>query len=132
MRVHHCHHVWTGAVNFAMNEPLAVSGAAPRVDRIAVEIELHDVRRLDNLRSNGPREKEAVRIGRVSGAQVSVDLHHTLANEDVIAGDEVGDQAGIRLTRRGALPQRGTLTSNAFEHRTGDQAANKGASRDYR
>ncbi len=92
MAVHHRLHVGPRAQNLAVDEALEEHGTALRVERRAVEIEFHDVARLDQARGHAAREPEAARIVGVAQADMTEPVEHALAEEDAIGRDEIGNE----------------------------------------
>ena len=92
MVVHDRHDIRPRFVERAVDEPLEVRRAAARIDRRAIERELHDVIRLDAIGCTRAREKIALRIVRIAHADVSEGIDHALAREDAVCRDKFFDQ----------------------------------------
>jgi hypothetical protein len=82
-----------------MNEALEIGGAAPGVDRRAVEGELHDVVVLDAVGRARARQQIAPRVLGMARADMAEGIHHAFAGEDAVGGDEFFDQV-VQLGHR--------------------------------
>src|SRR5262249_58012521 len=78
---------------------LEVGRAALGIDRRAIERELHDVVFLDAVRRPRARQQIALRIIGVAHADMAEAVHHALAGEDAVGGDELFDQV-VQLGHR--------------------------------
>src|SRR5947207_6336322 len=86
-------HVRTRFEDLAVNEALAHRFSSPRIDRIAVEIVLHDVLRHHQFRRNRARQKVAHGIEVRAHAYVPVGVDDAVLRENSVCGDEVFDDA---------------------------------------
>jgi hypothetical protein len=82
-------HVRPHPVERAVDRPLRVHRSPLRIDRSVVEVELHDVTPLDQLRTTRAGEKVAVGPSRVPDADVTEGVDHPLIGEDPVGDDEV-------------------------------------------
>src|SRR5437879_8794429 len=98
MVVHHRHHLRPALVDLAVDEALAHGFAPPRVERLAVEIVLHQVLELHALGGDRAREEITVRIARRTQAHVPVGVDHAVLRQDAVSRDEV-----VELCHQSAL-----------------------------
>src|SRR5271170_440249 len=87
-------------IDLAVDETFEIGGAAPRIDRVAVEIEFHDITSGDQRWRHASRQQEAARVLVVPGTDMAKAVEYTLTCEDAIGGDEVLDQLRTRRTQR--------------------------------
>ena len=81
-----------GLVDLAVDEAFDVKRAATRVERVAVEVELHDVVGRDQSRSHAARQEEARRVGLLPRADMPETVDHALLGENAVGGDEILDE----------------------------------------
>ena len=99
MIVHDRVHVRTRLEDLAVNEALAHRLPSPRIDRIAVEIVLHDVLRHHQLRRKRARQEIALGIAVRAHAYVSVGIDDAVLGQDSVCGDQVfGVAHGVFLS----------------------------------
>ena len=79
-----------------MDEALEIGRAAARIDRLALERELHDVVLLDAVRRARARQQEALRIVGMARADMAEGVDHAFAGEDAVGGDDFFEQ-GVEL-----------------------------------
>ena len=85
-----------GLVDLAVDEALDIESAAPRLQGIAVDIELEDVVRRDQARRHAAREQKARRVRLVPHADMAEAVDHALVGQDPVGGDEIVDQTRMR------------------------------------
>ena len=93
MVVHDRMHVRPRLVEAAMDEALEIGRLAARIDRLALERELHDVVLLDAVRRPRPRQEEALRIVGMPRADMAERVDHAFGREDAVGGDEFFEQS---------------------------------------
>jgi len=86
MIVHDGFHVGSCLVYLAVNEALQIHSSTFAVDRIAIEVVLHDVVSRDERRRQIAREKIAVRIAIVPNTNVPVAIDDSLVCQDMVRG----------------------------------------------
>ena len=109
MAVQHRVDVGTRLVDFGMDETLRVDRTVALVDRLAVEIELHDVGLADAARRERGRHQEPVLARGMADADVAEAVDDALAVENAIGSDEIvngGAEIGWRLRPRAAAKRR--------------------------
>src|SRR5262245_54956388 len=99
MAVKDCVDVGARLVDLGMDETLGVDRAAALVDRLALEVELHDVGLADTARRERGRHQETVLALGMAGADVAEPVDHALAVENAIGGYKVVDR-GAEIRRR--------------------------------
>src|SRR5262245_18571866 len=82
-------HVWPCLVDLGMNEALRIDRAAALIDRLAVEIERHDVVLGDEAGRDRRRHQEAISADRVPDADMAESVDDALPVEDAVCGNEV-------------------------------------------
>ena len=87
--VHHGANVRPVLIDRAMDRAFAVHGAPALIDRLAVEIELHDVVQDDKSRAAGPRHKEPVRTLRMPHADMAEAVNHSFPRQNTIGDHQV-------------------------------------------
>jgi hypothetical protein len=87
--VHHGANARPMLIDRAMDRAFAVHGAPALINRIAVEIELHDVVRNDKFRAAGPRHNEPVRTLRMPHADMAVAVNHSFPRQNTIGYHQV-------------------------------------------
>ncbi len=94
-----------------MDEALEIGRLAARVDRLALERELHDVVLLDAVRRPRPRQEEALRIVGVPRADMAERVDHAFGRQDAVGGDEFFEQSielghwvSLGTSFRGVMP----------------------------
>src|SRR5204862_8116032 len=95
MAVNDGHHVRPRFVDFAVDEAFQEHRAAAGIDRIAVEIEFHDVAGGDQRRRQRPRHQEAIWIARMARADMAEGIDHAEVGEDAAAGHDIPKQRGL-------------------------------------
>src|SRR6516225_3014540 len=85
-------HVCARLIDAAVDKALEVRRAAARIDGLAFERELHDVGGLDALRRARPRQQEAVRIVRMTGADVPERIDDAFVGENAVGGDDLFEE----------------------------------------
>ena len=88
-------------VDLAVDEPFEVGGAGARIDRVRVEIVLHDVGHGDELGGERARHEVAARVAIVPRADVPVAVEHVLVRQDAVRGHQVLDESGVGRPDRG-------------------------------
>src|SRR5262249_59044100 len=78
--------VGTRLVDAAMDEALEIGRPPARIDRIALERELHDVVDLDALGRPRPRQQKALRVVGMARADMPERIHDALARQDPVGG----------------------------------------------
>ena len=84
-------HVGARFIDGAVDEALDVRRRRIIGQRRAVERELENVLRFDQLRAARAREQVALGMQRMSHADVSISIDHALRREDAVGDDEVVD-----------------------------------------
>src|SRR6202034_1739810 len=69
--------------------PFTIHGASALIDRIAIEIELHDVVENDQLRRAGPRHKKPIRALRMPHADMAETVDHPFPRQDAIGDHQI-------------------------------------------
>src|SRR5262249_44815612 len=92
MAVQHGVDVRTRLVDLRVDETLRVDRSVAAVDRLRLEVELHDVRLADTARRERGRHQEAVLALGMADADMAEAVDHTLAVENAIGGDEIVDR----------------------------------------
>ena len=77
-----------------MDEALEEHRAAAGIDRVAVEIELHDVVGGDERRRQRARHQEVVGIGRMPCADMAEAVDHAELRKDAAADGDILEQGG--------------------------------------
>src|SRR5262245_1540771 len=95
MVVHNGLYIRARLVNFAVNEPLDVETAAPRIDRIAVEIKLENVGGGYEFGCNRTRQKIAIRIVIVSHADMTESIQNPLLGQNPVRRNQVFNEVGM-------------------------------------
>ena len=85
-------HVGPDFVDFAVNETFEGQPAAALIDRVGVEVELHDVLGGHERRRQRARHQVAVWIRRMPDAHMPGFIEHALLGQDAIGRDEVFDE----------------------------------------
>ena len=98
MAVHDGVHVGPRAKRLAVDEALEEHAAAALIDRIGVEVELHDVLGRHQRRRPRARQQIALRICRMPDADMAPGVEHAVLRQDAACGDQVVDQRGIDRT----------------------------------
>src|SRR5262245_13745128 len=122
-----------------MDEPLEIRRPPARIDRRAVERELHDVVGLDAVGRARARQQVALRIVGMAHADVAEGIHHALARENAVSGHEFFDEVvelghwrflfGVLLRKRGhakaaiACPNRAPVSRSILPPARGLRAA---------
>src|SRR5689334_14351754 len=104
MTVQHGVDVGPRLVDLGMDEALRIDRAIALVERLAVEIELHNVGPADTARRERRRHQKTVLALGMADADVAEAVDHALAVEDAIGSDQVVDysaQIRWRLRPRG-------------------------------
>ena len=94
--MHHRFDVCARLIDLAVDEPLEVELAVPRIHGVAVEIELDDVLRGDQLGRQRARKQIPVRVFVVTHADVPVTIDDTFFVQDMVGRDQIFDQRRIR------------------------------------
>src|SRR5437868_5555491 len=89
-------------INFAVNESFQI-GTPIVVDEIAIQIERLDVVAADERRRHVSRKQEAIRLMRMTNADVAERIEHALVEQNVIRVDQVLDQLRIDAAGRCAV-----------------------------
>src|SRR5262245_21152146 len=76
-------------IDAAMDEALEVGRPPARIDRLALERELHNVVLLDALGRTCPREQEALGIVWMARTHVPEGIHDAFMRQDAIGGDDL-------------------------------------------
>ena len=115
--------VGMGLIDFAVDEALHIERSSPRLDRVAVEIELQDVVGRDQARSHAARQQKAPRVGLVPHADMAEAIDHALVGENAVGGDEIVDEIGMRrhLCSRGCCFGRFQRRCGAGEQKCAQQ-----------
>src|ERR1041385_1692212 len=92
MSMHHRDHVGSRLVDGAVDKALEVWCASVVSGRFPFEVELEDVRTLDEGGSKRMRKEKTLGIIRVPHADVAVGVDDVLAGEDAVGDDELRDQ----------------------------------------
>src|SRR5918992_1275503 len=106
MAVHNGHHLGAGAVDLAVNVALDEALALVAGHRLAVGVELHQVRSGDERGGERARHDEALGFAVAARADVAVSVEHFVHGEDAARGDEVvdelaaGGEFGFHLCRK--------------------------------
>ena len=101
--VAHRHHVGPRLVRGPVDGPLGVHRPPALIDRPVLEIELHEVAALDQLRAPRARQEVAVRPLRVPDAHVPESVDHVLVREDAVGDHEVVSRVSRTESGIGAL-----------------------------
>jgi hypothetical protein len=72
-----------------MDGAFAIHGTATLIDRIAIEIKLHDVVHDDKFGAAGPRHKKPIRSPGVPHADVPETVNHAFPRKDTIGYHQV-------------------------------------------
>src|SRR5215472_5318798 len=88
--------VGMGLVDFAVDEALDIEGTTVWLERISVEIELHDVVGGHQAGSHAACEQKMPRVSIVPHADMSKTVDHALVREDAVGGDEIVDEIRMR------------------------------------
>jgi hypothetical protein len=91
------HHVRARLVDLAVDEALVVDRAALRIDGIAVEVVLEDVRFDDQLRRDVPRHEVALGIPIRAHARMAVCVDHAVLGEGARCDHEIQREAHFIL-----------------------------------
>jgi len=95
MGVNHRHYVRPRLVDFAVDEAFEKHGSAAGIDRIAVEVELHDVVGRDQRRRERPRHQKMIGVGGMPRADMTKAVEHAELGEDAAADHDILAQRGI-------------------------------------
>ena len=95
MAVHHGVDVGPRAKRLAVDVALQEHAPALLIDRVGVEVELHDVLGRHQRRRAGARQQIALRVFRMPHGHMAPGVEHAVLGEDAACGDEVLDQRGI-------------------------------------
>src|SRR5262245_48878586 len=107
MGMHDRNHVGARFIDRAVDEALEVRLALVAAQHVALQIELHDVARLDELRSERAREEVALRVFGMAHADVAVRIDHVLIGENPVRYDEIVEVhtfSGVRGMSRCRTP----------------------------
>ena len=94
--------VRAGLVGLGMDEAFGVDRTIAPLDRLAVEVELHDVLGRHTAGRLGGRHEETIRSRGMPHADMAEAVDHALPVEDAVGGHEIVDQRLeiARLRRR--------------------------------
>src|SRR5688572_11382464 len=92
MAVHNRHHLGAGAVDLAVDVALDEAFSLVAGQRLAVGVELHQVRRGDERGGERARHDEALGLAIAARADVAVGVEHFVHGEDAARGDEIVDE----------------------------------------
>ncbi len=95
MTVHDRHDLGLRPEDLAVDEALEIGRAALRIDRVAVEVEFHDVGRRNQPRRHAARQQKALRVLVVAGADMAEPVDHALVEENAVGGDDILDQRRV-------------------------------------
>ena len=95
MAVHDGVDVGPRLVDFAVDEALDVHEPPGLIDRIGIEVVLHDVGGGDDRRRLRARQEIAVRRMGMADRHMAVAVEHALVGEDAVRRDEVLDRGGV-------------------------------------
>ena len=103
MRVHDGHDIGPRREDRGMDEALEIKLLAVVAYRCAVEIELDDIRRLDQIRCERPGDQKASRVVGMPDADMAVSIDDVLLREDAVCDDEILYQR-FKVAHRGHVP----------------------------
>jgi hypothetical protein len=78
-----------------MDKAFEIGRAAPRVDRLAREVEFHQIGRRDKPGRHAARQQKALGVLVVTPADMTKAVNDTLVVEDAVGGDEIVDQRRV-------------------------------------
>jgi hypothetical protein len=87
--VYHGTNVRPVLIDRAMDGAFTIHGTSTLIDRIAIEIELHDVVQDDKFGAAGPRHKKSVRTLWMAHADMSETVNHPFSRQDAIGNHQV-------------------------------------------
>ena len=101
-------HIGPHPIDFGVDESFRVQRTALRIDRDSVQVELQQIRRGNQLRSQRARHDKTIRVSVVPRADVSVSIDDALLRQDPVCCDEVFNKHRIRRPCGGGrrLPHR--------------------------
>jgi hypothetical protein len=83
-----------------VNETFEEHRAAARIDRVAVEIERHDVVGGDQRRRERARHQKMIGVVRIARADMAETVEHAELGEDAAADHDILGHGGIARRRR--------------------------------
>src|SRR5262245_11030963 len=89
MAVDYCFHIRSKLVDFTMDESLNHAAAILLIDRIGIEVVLHDVARGHRDRCERAGHQVTAWIARMTNAHMSLGIEHTLLGENAVGGNKV-------------------------------------------
>jgi len=87
-------------VDLAVDETLLVGAAPLRIDRLAVEVVLHDVVRRDRRRRDRARHQIAIWIAGIADADMTEAIEDLFVREDTVGEHQIFDGGGIDAGKR--------------------------------
>jgi hypothetical protein len=87
-------------INFAVDKPLPIQTAISGVNRVAIEIEFHNVVHGNELWRYSPRHQEPVRVTIVPHADVPHCIEDALIRENAVGGHKILYQFWVSRSRR--------------------------------
>ncbi len=81
------------AVDLAMDEPFEIERVAASVERIPLEVELHDIGGPHQRRRDTASQQEPVAVRRMADADVPEPVDHVLVEQDMICRHKLVDHA---------------------------------------
>ena len=102
-------------IDLAVDIALTIEPRRVRRHRLAVEVQLDDVRPRHECRRHGPRHEEMARIRHRTGGRMPKTVEYPLVGEDVAGGDEILDPRLVRVTALRGLALRG-LRFGLYRH----------------
>src|SRR5437660_12448098 len=95
MAMYHRPHVRPQLVDFAMDEPFDHAAAVLRINRVGIEVVLHDIARRYQDRRARARHQITVGIIWMTDTHMSVGIEHALVRKDSIRRNKVLDERRI-------------------------------------
>ena len=95
MGVNDGHHIRPRLVDFAVNEAFEKHRPAAGIDRLAVEIEFHDVSGGDQRRRQRPRHQKMIWVGRMARADMAEGVDNAEVGENAAARHDIVDQGWL-------------------------------------
>ncbi len=99
MRVHDGHDIRPRREDRGVNKAFEIELLAVVAHRLAVEVELDDIRGRDQFRGERARDQKAMRVVGVADADMAVGVDDVLLREDAVGDHQILDQ-GIEAAHR--------------------------------
>ena len=97
MIVDHGMHIGTLFVDRAMDEPFAIGRAVLQIDRLAIELEFHEIVAGNQFRRAGPRHEITFRIVRRTNADMTKGIDHPFTGQYPIGDNQFGQTCHQRI-----------------------------------